>query len=707
MLLRTTALAVVMTAGFQVSAASAQSAAGADADGLGEVIIVTTQRREQNLLDVPVSVSVVSGDTLEKEGVTSTADLEALVPSLDFPSGGTRSYTRPLIRGIGDGLNNGTDSNVGVYIDDVPLPTFLADFDLIDVERVEVLRGPQGTLFGQNSLAGAINIVTRGASDELQASAQLGYGSFDEYDVQAYVSGPITDRVRGKLVASYNEFGGFVDNTATGGQIDPSETIGLRGVLSADLTDKLTADLTLDYNDHQGSYLESVPLGELEKNEPLGNFSNRDTFGAALKLNYVGENYSVTSISAYREFTNEDQLTAALTGGDFFGGFNNDQTQFTQEIRLSSSFGDNIDWLVGAYYYDESFAQDQTAEQVGFFDLTFEGEGETQTYAVFGDVTFAVTPKFDIVGGLRYTSVETEGSVISDGSVIFNGPIENNPDISTEKVSARAALLYRLSDDVTVFGSYANGFKPGQFSYYSTAPNDATVDSEEADSYELGLRGSALDGCLDFDVTGFYVEYDNRQVLAAVPGTFGSVQGLTNAGENSTSQGIELALGYDVTENFRLTGSLATMKTELNDFVVNDFVITGFDLVNFVPIGMDTDVDKSGSAFSFAPEFRATVGWDYTHQLTQNVDGFIRGRWRYVDEQFTSDDEDPLTQIESYNLINLSVGVETEKVVFSVDANNLADEYYPVNLFLDSGSGEVVAVPGVPQSFMARVRFRY
>ncbi|MEM8986637.1 MAG: TonB-dependent receptor, partial [Pseudomonadota bacterium] len=704
MLLRTSALALVMTAACNAGGALAQSGAAADAQESGDVIVVTAQRREQNLLDVPVSVAVVSGDTLEKEGVTSTAELEALVPSLDFPSSGARSYTRPLIRGIGDGINNGTDSNVGVYIDDVPLPTFLASFDLIDVERVEVLRGPQGTLFGQNSLAGAINVITRDATDEVKASLQLGYGSFDEYDVQAYVSGPLADGVRGKLVASYNEYGGFVDNTATGGKIDPSETIGLRGVLSADLSDQLTADLTLDYNDHDGSFTDSVPLGLLEKNEPLGNFSIRETFGAALKLNYEGENFSVTSISAYREFTNEDQLTIASTGGDTFAGFTNDQSQFTQEVRLSSTFGQNIDWLVGAYYYDESFTQDQATEVVGLFNLTFDGDGDTQTYAVFGDVTIAVTPKFDIVGGLRYTSVDTEGDVVTN----LNGFVfDNTPEVSSERVSARAALLYRLTDEVTIFGSYANGFKPGQFSFYSLTPNDPTVEEETSDSYELGLRGSALDGRLDFDVVGFYVEYDQRQILADVPGSFGGLVGLANAGDGSTSQGIEVALGLQVTNNFRLTGSLATADTELNGFVVNQFIATGFDFVNLTPIGSDVLVDLSGNAFSLAPELRATIGWDYTHPLSDNMDGFIRGRWRYVDDQFATDDNDPATAIDSYNLTSLSVGVETEKFVFSVDANNLFDEYYPENLQVDAGSGDILAVPGVPQSFMARVRFNY
>ncbi|MEM8985832.1 MAG: TonB-dependent receptor [Pseudomonadota bacterium] len=700
MIRKTLAIALFTTTALQANGVLAQAVGSGEVLDR-EVITVTAQRREQNLLEVPVSVTVISGDLLEREGVTSTADLEALVPSLDFPSGGSRSYTRPLIRGIGDGLNNGTDSNVGVYIDDVPLPTFLADFDLIDVERVEVLRGPQGTLFGQSSLAGAINIITRQASDELEASLQLGYGSFDEYDAQAFVSGRLSENVRGKLVASYNEFGGFVDNTATGGKIDPSETFGLRGVLSADVTEQLTADLTLDYNDHEGSYVDTVPLGQFQKNEPLGNFSNRDTFGAALKLTYEAENYSITSISAYREFTNEDLLSAVLPGGDFFGGFSNEQDQFTQEIRLASNFGDNVDWLLGAYFYDESFTQDQSVEQVGLFNLTFDGEGETQTYAVFGDITFSVTPNFDIIGGLRYTSVDTEGRVVT------GGVIENNPEVKTERVSVRAALLYRLTDNVTVFGSYANGFKPGQFSFYSTIPDDVTVEEETADSYELGLRGSAFSGQLDFDVTGFYVEYDGRQALTTIPNSFGSVFGLTNAGDGSTSQGIEVSLGLQVTDSLRLTGALATADTEFNDFVVNDFVVTGFDVVNMIPIGMDQDVDFSGNAFPFAPEVRATIGAEYVHAISDGLDGFIRGRWRYVDGQFASSDNDPALSIDSYDLTSLSVGLETKRVVYSVDANNLFDEYYPVNLALDAASGQVAAVPGTPQSFMARVRVRY
>ena len=667
-----------------------------------DVIIVTTQRREQSLLEVPVSVSVISGETLEREGIMSSAELEALVPSLNFPNSGSRSYTRPLIRGIGENDNNGTASNITVYVDDVPLPIFLADLDLIDVERVEVLRGPQGTLFGQNSLAGAINVVTQQPSDEFTASVRLGYGSFEEFDAQGLVSGPISEAMRGKLVLSYNDFGGFIDNTLSGGKIDPSETVGIRAVLSADLSARLTADLTLDHDDLQGSYVDGVPFGEFRKNEPAGgNFSDRVSSGASLRLNYEGENFNLTSISAYREFTNDDLLTIQFPTGDLFGGFDNDQTQFTQELRLSSSFGDNVDWLLGAYYFDESFSQVQSVEQVGLFSLDFNGSGDTETFAVFGDVTIGITPKLDLVGGLRYTSVETVGDVVT------GGVISNNNEISTDRISSRAAVLYKISDNITLFGSYSSGFRPGTFSYYSTIPGDATVDKETAESFELGFRGSVFEGTFDFDATLFHVNYDNRQILSTVPGTFGGVFGLTNAGDGSTSQGLELAAGWQVTENLRLTGSLATLDTELNNFIVNDFMVTGFDAVNLVPIGMDVDVDFSGNSFSDAPELRMTLGFDYNQNITSEVDGFVRGRWQFVDDQFSGSDNNPDTAIDSYSIANVSTGVQFGQIEFSLEANNLFDEYYPEALSTDPVTGSLVAIPGVPQSFMARFRYTY
>ena len=700
MLLRTTALALVMSAAFNNGGALAQSGSTTDAEELNDVVVVTAQRREQNLLEVPISVSVIGGDAIEKEGITSTADLEALVPSLDYGGGSTRSYTRPLIRGIGDTINNGTDSNVGVYLDDVPLPTFLADFDLIDVERVEVLRGPQGTLFGQNSLAGAVNVITRQPSDELEAVLQLGYGSFEEFDAQAYISGPLSDRVRVKLVAKYNEFGGFVDNTAIGGTVDPSESISLRGVLTYDVTDDLKFDLIADYNDDQGSYLDFVPFGEFEKFEPDGNFSNRDNAGVTAKVAYSGGNYDITSITSYREFTNNDSISSEGIANTFL----HDQSQLSQEIRLSSSFGDSFDWLLGLYYYDESFTQDQINQFPPVLDLRLDAEIDTQTYAVFGDFTYAVTPKLDFVGGLRYTSVELEGGVdtsfFSDFFPGFFPPVNlafsNSSELKFEQVSARAALLYKLTDDVSVFTSYATGFKPGTFSLYSFQPNDPPIDEETAASYEIGLRGSLFDKKFDFDFTAFYVDYEGRFSLEEVPGTTGggSRFAINNPGDG-ISKGIEAAAGWQVTDNFRLTTSIALLDTELQDYVVNQFDGT-----------LDVLADFSGNSFAQAPDLRATIGWDYTQSLTDSLDGFFRGRWRYNDEFFVDDLN--TEEIDSYNLTSLSIGVQSERVTASIDAENLFDEYYVINatdFFLETQGR--LATPGQPQSFMARVRVRY
>ncbi|MEM8986741.1 MAG: TonB-dependent receptor [Pseudomonadota bacterium] len=698
MLFRTAAIALLTTTALQSNTALAQSASASAGDG--EVIVVTAQRREQNLLEVPISVSVVTGDMINKEGITSTAELEALVPSLDFGSGATRAYTRPLIRGIGDTINNGTDSNVGVYLDDVPLPTFLADFDLIDVERVEVLRGPQGTLFGQNSLAGAVNVITRKPSNEFEAALQLGYGSFEEFDAQAYVSGPLSDSVRVKLVANYNEFGGFVDNTATGGKVDPSESISLRGVLTYDVTDDLTINLIADYNDDEGSYLDFVPINEYDKFEPDGNFSNRDNFGVTAKVSYSGANYDITSITSYREFTNSDFISSAGIANTFM----HDQNQLSQEVRLSSSFGDNFDWLLGLYYYDESFTQDQRNQFPPVLDLNLDAEIDTQTYAVFGDFTYAVTPKLDFVGGLRYTSVELEGGVDTDFfSDFFPGlfpPVSlafSNPnDLKFEQVSARAALLYKLTDDISVFASYASGFKPGAFSLYSFQENDPSIDEETADSYEIALRGSLFDNKFDFDFTAFYVDYEGRFSLEDVPGTAGGVSrfAFQNPG-NGVSKGIEAATGWQVTDNFRLTTSFVLLDTELQDYVVNEYDGT-----------QDVLIDFSGNSFAQAPDFRATIGWDYTQAITDEIEGFFRGRWRYNDEFFAGDDN--AEEIDSYNLTSLSVGVQNDRFTASVDVENVFDEYYVINatdFFVDTQGR--LATPGRPQSFMARVRVRY
>lgn len=671
------------------TALAQQVSSGEDDDMVLEVITVTAQRREQNLIDVPLSLSVLSGDVLAQQGITSTAEIVALVPNLNFPDGGTRSYTRPVIRGVGEGVNNGTDSSVGVYLDDVPLPTFLSDFDLIDVERVEVLRGPQGTLFGQNSLSGAINIITRRPGNEFDSGFEIGYGSFDDFDVQGYVAGPVADGVRAKLVGRYNDFGGFIDNTAVGGKIDPHEAIALRGVVSFDLGEQATLDVVADYNDDDGSYVNAVPLNEYEKFEPAGNFSVRDNLGIAAKLNFAAEGFDLISITSYREFTNDDFLT---TSG-FANGFFNDQSQWSQEIRLSSANDEGMSWLVGLYAYDENFTQVQTNVLEPILRLAFDGEGDTRTYAAFGDITVPVTSRLDLTAGVRYTDISKEGvvntSLFSNFAPGVLPPVdvafENVNDIGFGRASVRASILYRLADNVSLFGSFANGFRPGNFSFYSVQPNDPSVDEEVGQNYEIGIRGVAFDGRLSFDVTGFILEYEDRITLEAVPGTGGAVSRLTNAGE-ATSRGIEASLAASLTDAFSVTAALAVLDTEFDEFVT-------------------TSADLTGNEFGFAPGLTLNLGWDYSVPVTDSIDAFIRGNWRYVDEHFL-DDENVFVQ-ESYSLVRLSVGANIGRFVVSLDVNNLLDEYYTYVQSTIPGVPGIVATPGMPRAYMGRVRFQY
>ncbi|MEM8987076.1 MAG: TonB-dependent receptor [Pseudomonadota bacterium] len=695
MLLRTTALGLALSAVMPASYAFAQTLSTSGAVLAADVIVVTAQRREQDLTEVPLSLTVVNGDLIDKEGITSTSELETLVPSLSFVSSGTRTFTRPIIRGIGDNIVNGTDSNVGVYLDDVPLPSYLANFDLLDVERVEVIRGPVGTLFGQSGLAGAINVITRSPSDEVEAAGQISYGSYDELDVQAYISGPITDRARAKLVARYRDFGGFIDNELTGEKFDPSENVGLRGVLSFDATDALTIDITADYADDQGAEAQYVPFESYTFNTLDEFFSNRENFGVSGRIKYSGDDIDVVSITAYREFEYED---LAEIGATF--AFENTQRQFSEEIRVSSSIGDNFNWLLGGYFFDEHFTQNQLVDIPFFINTTYDAEVNTQTIAVFGDATYALTPALDITAGLRYSTINVDGFVITNQTNFVFPPLGlsvfNNPqDLNFNEVSGRVALLYRATDDISLFASWSNGFKPGTFSLYSVQNDDPAVGSETANSFDLGVRGVAFDDMLTFDASVFYVLYDDRQTFEQVPGTGGGVLGFTNAGEGSYSRGVEASTNLKVNDYLSISASATYMDTEQKGAVVNQFDTTSFQ---------DVDVDASGNEFGLASNFRSTVGIDYSQPITNNISGFIRGRWRFVDSFFSSDANNPATEVDSYHLANISAGVTVNQFTVSLEVENLFDEYYPL---LIQDFGGLIATPGSPRSIVGRIRFRY
>lgn len=409
-----------------------------------EEVIITAQKREQNLQDVPVSVNVVAGDQIAEGGIGNLEELSGLVPNLainESPQG-----LSIYIRGLGSGDNQGFEQSVGLFIDGVYVGRsrqFQAPF--LDVASVEVLRGPQGTLFGKNTIAGAMTVTTAKPTNELEASLQTTYEPrFDSYSTEGVLSGPITDTLKGRLAVSQSESGGFMENTA----LDTDEPDSLNTVVRGTLLWEPTDDLNVLVKYEQGhsemagrNYVtdEVGPWGalyssndaEFDVSDPYkrsvstNEFSETNSESFTLNVNYAMGEYELTSITGYSEYQHDgvvDGDSSALDAAIFPQG--QDFHQWSQELRLSSPLGSEFDFITGLFFQTADLSATRRLDSnlsaysavnpalavippVGFQS---EFNQETETYAAFGSVTWHINDVVHVTGGLRYTIEEKEAS---------------------------------------------------------------------------------------------------------------------------------------------------------------------------------------------------------------------------------------------------------------------------------------------------------
>jgi outer membrane receptor protein involved in Fe transport len=471
-----TIVSLLLAIGFAIPAGAQESEASI------EEIVVTATKREQTLQEVPIAVSVVDAETLEQAQIIDIKDLQATVPSLRVTQLQTTGNTNFLIRGFGNGANNpGIEPSVGVFIDGVYRSRSAAALvDLPNVERIEVLRGPQSTLFGKNASAGVINVITAAPGmDGYGGSASITVGNYNQIIVKGDIDGPITDTIGFSLSANSNQRDGYFTNLETGGEINERDRWGVRGQLLFLPTDDITLRLIADYDEIDeyccgvanllngptglavrlvgGDFVPEQPFAyeNYFDFDPTNEIENK---GVSLQADFNFSNdMLLTSITAYREQSRLDNADIDFTSAQMVG-VNSGDTQidtFTQELRLSQSM-DNVDWMVGAYYFSEDISYDnvlaydtafrpyadilsgggvtvleQTMKALGLLppQASFFGAGQgvaeftgqdDETISLFGQVDWHVTDRWTLTGGLNYTEVEKDAFVNQVNTDIFS-----------------------------------------------------------------------------------------------------------------------------------------------------------------------------------------------------------------------------------------------------------------------------------------------
>jgi iron complex outermembrane recepter protein len=686
-------------------AAAAQPAlaqsTGADEGSRGlEEIVVTAQKRSQSEQDVPIAISAFTARDMQNLGIKTTQDLQRVTPGFVLSS--NVHFAQPYIRGIGNStLTIGSDSSVATIVDGVYLTRPVAAFQqFLDIERVEILKGPQGTLYGRNATGGVINVVSEPPSPQPSGRAEVSVGDYDLFRVAATVSGPIAgEAVRGRVSVLTSSHDGYVKDIGTGSELENEQVFAGKFAVVADLNASTTLTTAGDFSrerDARGQGLKIlVPgagsVGAVFPADPrtvdysFRPFTNVDEEGIRVQLDHSEDSWALTSISAYRysRFDVGIDLDASSRSYSTVDPESESSRAFTQEVRFSSRGDQRFNYVVGGYFLKER-AETQfnihllTAGIVsapnGFTDVT--------AYAGFADVSYRLTDQFLVSAGGRYSTEQ------KDARVVTNFPPPTVTDTGTDSWNAftpRFVLQYFLAKDIMLFASASKGFKSGGFDVLTRgAPR---FDPEYIWAYEGGVKSEWLDHRLQANLSAFTYNYSNLQVAQIQPGSV--IQSITNAA-SAKIKGSELSLRAAPTPWLSLDSGLSYLDAKFGTYLTVDTQAT--------PPG---PVDLAGRRLPRAPKLQGFLG------ATISAEAGSLGRFdfapnaTYQSQMFFDQFNQAITSQSGYALFNASLAWIPHEAHWKLTAygRNLGNRLYATNGGQSTGQYGTVVWWGDPRTF--------
>lgn len=656
---------------FTIAGGTAAHAADAAAASALEPVIVTAQKREQNLQEVPVSISVVSGQKVTDMHIDDLRTLQGYIPNLAILNSGVNPVV--YIRGFGSGPNNvAFDQEVSVYVDGIyggRGAQFTAPF--FDVSRIEVLRGPQGALFGRNTAAGAISIVSAGPTATPEAQV-TGLYDFERrgYDLSGYVSGPLSDSLSGRLAVKFADEDGWLKNQATGNRDPQLKQELARGTLvwrpNSDLDvaakveegyHRLKGGVTLsgyldrptDFGDQR--YVPN-PYGPSGLQEQSGITSTN----GSLTANYHLNGFTLTSVtgfskfktvrlSAYDELNPDGTLPPNDGNALYANGFPEDYDQFSQEVRLLSPSGQRLEYLVGVYYdkshyhlHQDTYYQRIAGVLTGHQSTDFFQYAST--VSPFGQATFHATDKFRIVGSVRYSEVRKSANFSSR----TNSGTPLNPIVAPVAGSLKESytdpsltVQYDVAPHVMVYATAAKGSKSGGFvsNTYGMTPDRFTFRPERSTNYEAGVKSVFADGRVQANLAIFDMKFKDLQQSAYDPDrrTF-----LTRNAARASSKGAELDVEWLALDDLQLSANVAYLDAKFDNYPGAPCLATEtLAQCNSADPASLAAHNVKGLPLQFAPKWSGNVGARYTHdlmndlRLTANVNALFRSKYYVAD----------------------------------------------------------------------------
>ncbi|WP_157219979.1 TonB-dependent receptor [Flavisphingomonas formosensis] len=716
------AVAILVAAGAtgaqaQTAEPAATADAGAATAGTSD-IIVTAQRRKESIQNVPIAITAITAQTLKDQNVKSVQDYFAMTPNVSFQSNGSRDRKDLVIRGISNQLNPYADVRQGsyaFYIDEFNVAAGTSNPQIVDLDRIEVLRGPQGTYFGRNSVGGAINVITKKPVDHFEGNVELGYSSFDTKHVQAVINVPIVKDVLAiRAAGQYDKSDGFIKNiNPIGGG---NNTRYYSGRVQARLTpsSNFTWDVAYSYSNERDGMRDGVPTGFVTKtwasvyyglstpgfiadpdgvgfyphNDNKVNFNRPQRVGS--KYSYISTHFtwdlglaSLTGVGGHLESTVFNY--GDVDGGShdyFYENFHLKRKSDSGELRLQSNGKHFLDWSLGVSLGRDTGVTDQgtfngSESPFGVEDSEvtgFNSDSATRYFAMFGQATANFTDKLAFTVGARYSWEKTKNVAENRSGGVRTD--SNDRSASFEDFSPKFTLSYKARPNLMFYATVSKGFKSGGTQTTSNGQIANSFKPETLWNYEAGTKFDLFDRRLRVDLSGFYMDWKNVQetikfqYVDPVTHQIVGVSGIDNAA-SARSYGAEASFDFAVTKEFKLSGQIGYNNAKYRKYT--NALVDG------------STIDASGKPLVAAPKWTIGAQGQYTYPINETTDVFARIEWNYRSKMLSSQYALLYYQYPfispSYHNVNVRVGTDIGPLRVVGYVQNLFKAHYYANAY--------------------------
>ncbi|WEJ98435.1 MAG: TonB-dependent receptor [Candidatus Sphingomonas phytovorans] len=732
-------------------------------------IVVTANRREEALQNVPAAITAISGETLIRDNISDLSGIANRTPGLSFAAFAA-GQPEIAIRGVGTKEDGpaASDSTV-VSVDGVYIAARSAQvFDLFDLERVEVLRGPQGTLYGKNSIGGSVNFVTLQPNSTPQFKARIKIGNYGRMDAAGLVSGPIADNLFGKIAVSYRSNDGYLRNVLVGSPFygqrwGETESVSYRGTLRWEPTDRFSASVTIDGAHDDNGATNREPVGSqgplhncgcasdpVAVNVALGGagspyttladvegYTRRNIFGVNVQLAYQFDFATLSSISSYRRTSydyleDSSGLPAARVFTDLTGASGNPNNvllspatngftfkitdavnerprQYTQELRLTSPSGESFDWIAGIFVTKEknfriegfNFPSLGRADRLPSISNSYQSN-DGFAYAGYAQASYRPIDRLKITAGGRYSyerkEITSEARIVSGLPLLLQAYPLVSARASWSNFSWKVIADYEIAPRLLTYASVATGFKSGGFTGTASTAAVATrpFGPENATNYELGVKSELFDRRLRLNVAAFYTDYRNLQVtrfFQPAGTTFG--QFITENAGKASIKGIEVEAAASPVSGVEIGGTFAYLDARYTEFTGTPSTIVTGAFTN--------------NRLRQAPEYTASAYAGYSYRLAGGEKIAVRANYKYQSLSYYDADNNPITVIPGYDLVDASLGVTSADGHFEVSvwAKNLTNTEYRTHVFSQRDSRVAFALFGDPRTYGLTLGFNF